>query len=357
MIGSIFSKSAPVKSAHVEVRKTLEQYSPIEESIPFMMEIMKEQVDIAKSLNNAVYYSAIYESEEILTEGVSDFFKSVQQFIKKVIQKVREMFANFMIHINAKVMDTDRFITKYKTKLLKLDVNFEVDVHEFNVKQSEPNFDVTGKIVDSYNIELKNLQNKTHADFLKERAENVRLNKSALTRASIIGHTQPLTNQEILQKYKIVVYGGKSKVITISNSNYQQYVNGYSDIKTKLNDIKKDNDLIVSGLNELLVFFKQSPSQIYHEGNKTYSGRHISLDDKNNIHREDDEELFEDNVDNSKKVLDFFNGKYTEVSETISLINSLLAIKMSAVRDELSQYSKIIKMGIKSSNQEKGSDV
>lgn len=351
MIGSIFSKTVSKQSTHVPVRTTLENYSPLEESIPFMMEIMKENVETIKAFNNAMYYGFLYESNEILTEGVGDFFKSAQEFIRRVIAKIKEVVSTFLMHLNAKLMDTEKFVNKYKEKLLKLDVDFEVTVHNFNVKQSEPNFDVAGKIVDNYNLELRDLQNKTHVDLIKERSEAVRLNKVATTRAGFIGQTQPLTNEEIARLYKLTVYGGKSVVVRIDSSTYKSYVNNFSDLKTKANEIRKDNDNITGALTELLLFFKQNPTSIYNEGKKSYSGRHISMKD-NHVHRENDEQIFEDSEDTAKKVMEFFNYKYNEVSETISLINTLLNIKLSAVRDEVAQASKIIKSGLKAENRD-----
>lgn len=313
-------------------------------------------LDITNQHMMATYLSLKEDDMEILEEGFKDFTKSAVKFFEKMIRKFTEFMSKAFMVIRAYVGNFEKFLAKYKNKLMELNPDFNIMGYQYSFNRDLPRLDKIQQVVQSYNSELQEIKKMKKEEIVKQRNEFIATEQMNQIRAYVIGASRPIEDDEFIemtrQSYRS--YMDIEEEINITKTELMRILDGYKDLKQSLNDVTKEKNKTILIIESMKNFFSKGPSVHFDNKQKVVYLHQMDINEKGNgLTRTGTVKVPQ--AENQMDLLNtFYNFKWIQSKNLGSICITAVSEKINAIKEALKFYEKVIRKSL-FNNQEEGS--
>ena len=261
--GTVYTDQVPVKEIYTEDFVAMALESATENTENLHRIFMPLAIAEVKAAGRGV------SPLEVYTEGtVGDFFKKVKEFLTKIWQKIKSIFAKIMVRIDANFRSGKNFFDKYKKTLSRKcsDVDFsklslkgyKFEIEKFNAKLSELTaFDLSdngnrSSLFTKAGITSGSLTSEITDSVVEDAGDKLRAAAfKDFTNKDASGDLTPKELQDELTDY---YYGDKQKEELNDESAYTSYsyLVTWLDNKKVTTELQKDQDKIKNAFEKAI---------------------------------------------------------------------------------------------------------
>ncbi len=376
------NRDSSIDISHITTDTDIEDFSFMNETYSFLLEYTKEYNTADK-----VFYKNILEScgdPTVINESFSDFFSKVQEIIKKFIDFIKRLFAQFSAKMHS-MFKSEKYLKKNGKEFIKFtdDDNFDIKGYKFTVSESNipvigaksayfsssdgnNNFtdlninDLAGKSTKYSSDEANKASNlKQYVDNKYKELEKYLEDWYDVFRGEVIGSDSSISSSKFEDELFKVFRGGDSDKIDITiDSNYvSDAYNRFENYKStidSLNKTKRDIESDYASLESLLKrsfasektgdgvllkFNLNSPRTYSNTEPRTYSNTEADKF-KGGYSKEDNPNIFSQDVYTSIDL--YMKAKVKQIQQMSNIHTLACTAKIQAVKDCFVQDKKVL---------------
>lgn len=302
-----------------------------------------EYLNIQLEHMRTTYMSGMEDSIEILTEGLSDFFKGILQFLKDILQKLKELFSRVFLYIQSFIQTFEVFIKSNMSTLKEIEPDFSIKGYEF--KLSIPiKLSYIDEIVDKYNRELDSIEGKDKGFIVDLRNENASDEYFNRLRGRIIGK-QSVEAGEFSSTIRNEMRGSEDPVdIKIDKSKLNEYLSEYKDIRDEVQELKKKRDESLRLIGSLITFFEKGATVHYQESSRVMST--YKLETQDNKFKQGEKRTEQHSGKKLELLNSFYNYKFLQAKQLSSITSIAIGTRIEVVKQMMKQYESTIRHAV-----------
>jgi hypothetical protein len=293
-------------------------------------------------------YSAMHENSlEIIQEGFGDFINSCVNFFKALIKKIGVFFDKVMMFVRAYIGDFDKFLTKYKSELIKKTPDFTIQGYDYTFKPGIPDMSIVEHIISGYNSELRELSTNTTKGYVVElRAKYASDEFFDTVRGKCMGKSAKVSSANFASDLKKEFRSGESdtKEVKVNATVLRGCIEDYPKLKTSLTDLTKTKGNITSLMTSLMSFFQEGTHVYFKENDKVIGADQLKRNDYSVDAVDRTTEKFSPErltIYNS-----FYDYKFKQARELSQIAIISITSKIDALKEALKMYRTIVRQSM-----------
>lgn len=352
--------STPTPVGGFQLNAIRPDHNPVLEGYGILRDCELESLRIIEEHTLSTFYGISEDSPEIIMEGLGDMLASAAQFFKELIRKLTEFFKKTMLYLTSMFVSFEKFLDKYKDKLLSTEKSYTVWGYEYTLNQSVPKTDAMSKIVSEFNSEMSDVTKLKKGDLVKRREEFVNENHQDALRGQILGLGRPIEAGDSLTELRKMFRSNQEeeKEIRVDKAVLQSMMANYKLAKKKLDETRNERDKIEGVYRSLEQFFARGVKYRYEDGNRKIVTKspNVTLAGKDSSANYKDETSVS-HSDNISGVINYYYSFKWKQAQSIGAISFQAFIeKINAIKEAMTFYEKSIRRAIFATPAEKGED-
>lgn len=320
--------------------------------------------EIMETCHKAAYQFSKTGDAEILEESLRDVANMITSAASKVSSGIVSFSKSIMKNFDSYFKEFDTFAKKHKSYFASLpdDWKMEFEGYRFSVIDRKVDLSELGNIVSGYNLFLKDLQKIASGNLDPNQVRNMLdsyMSESNLSkiRAEVLGYSSPISKNDFIGTVKKFYRSGDITPIklTVTKRYILNSIKELDELRKSINATVTDMEFTINSFQTLSSFFSNAILLLGSDQNQEeYPISSISITGKSkNFVSIKSEGTIRVSLENFQIIMDVLRLKYYQVSELQSIVQIVLSERLSALKSQMSQNTKILKTSLMYSEAEK----
>lgn len=287
------------------------------------------------------HYAALENNLSILEEGSTDVRNLIKDFFTKLIDKLKDFYSAFITNVKSYTISFTKFLEKNEDKIKSLpDKRIVYEGYTYTVNYNIPKIDIVYSIIEEYNKQIDNIDTltKNSVDKLMDNINN-KFTQEELE-SKIIGRNLVLKTDTFYNEVYKTFRNNKSEAedIVVNKIYVVEGLEEYKNIHKLLNDTTKEYNMIRKCLNDMKSTFSKKPAINKRKSTVTFDkvGLSGTYPVKKQYEKYDNIEIYEE----------YLQYQFKRIKIVSSCIVNTYMQKLSAIKESMKQYEKILRLYI-----------
>ena len=347
-MNNIFNRQYSSIPALIKRTENFELYNLTDNILEFMINIEEEYYDITKEHISTTYLGVTSNNTDILIEGAVEFKNAVISFFTMIIDKLKELFTNFIMRVHVYFTNFDKFVSKYKDIIHKSNPDFFIEGYTYTVldKVDTPKLDKLYEIINNFNFQIDNIDELTLKDVEKEKEDWDSSENLDRARGYISGFGKPIFDIDYIQTLKLMFRNGEvnKHKIHINQSTLDEIVDNYLNSKKVIPKIKKDHQDVERMFKQIKKIFENKAYKTYVYNDKKLIVSHVDI--SSNTFKTNSNIHINYNTENFIKLDKYYNLKFKQAKDISNMVLSVYTEKINAIEESIVFYTEVIKRSV-----------
>lgn len=315
--------------------------------------MVDEEFEIDRTLLEASYLALKDQNASIITEGLKDTKNKIVSFLKKIKDKLVNIYRKITMFFNSYIGNFEKFLTRHRSTLEKLRPDFTVTGFTYSFDSKIPNLDPLDDLIADFNKNAPELSTISldAVQIIAKRNEKMFENEKPMGRVLGRGREELYSKEDYAKKVFAVYRSGAEtpSAINVNNTYLMSLVDSFADIKKQCKEMVRTHNQIINTMSSLETYFEKMPITHLDGKNKYVQSHTIKRKDGGGIAPDETtrHDYVDSNTDIEKKVALFYKAFWVRTRSLIPIITQATDGKAVALRENLKLIKTVVRKSIR----------